>query len=84
MKFLRERGLAVLGGNASVEKRGPEEGFRAAMFPTAKSLRTSRSLQTEGAEGNGRGVLAGCREGHEAGSESWDWQLGSPGEVRGG
>lgn len=46
MKFLRERGLAILGGNALVEKRGPEEGFRTAMFPTAKSLRTSESLQT--------------------------------------
>ena len=30
------------------------------------------------------GEYAGWREGHEAGSESWGWQPGSPGEAVGG
>lgn len=44
-KFLRGRGL-ILGRSASVEKRGPEEGFRTAVFPTAGRPGTSLGLQT--------------------------------------
>lgn len=44
MKFLRERGLVVLGGNVFVEKRGFEEGFRVVMFFIVKSLRIFRSF----------------------------------------
>lgn len=79
-KLLRERGLAILGGKTSVEKRGPEGGFRTALFPAAKDIREPSDQLRE----MGGGVHAAWREGHEAGSESWDWQLCSPGKVRGG